>query len=350
MPDVSSYIEIESRYVSDIGSECTILEHVKTKAKVLVISNDDENKVFSIAFRTPPTDSTGLPHILEHSVLCGSRKFPVKDPFVELMKSSLNTFLNAFTSPDKTMYPVASCNDKDFANLMDVYLDATLYPNIYKYEEIFRQEGWHYELENSESDIVINGVVYNEMKGAYSNPDQVLFRESLAALLPDTCYGVSSGGNPDNIPELSYEDFINFHKRYYHPSNSYIVLYGNMDVNERLDWMDKAYLSNFEAIEIDSSIALQKPFEEMKFVDIAYPVSQKDTLENKTMFSYNFTVGDVDDPLLWMSNNILSYILLDAPGALLKDALVKSGVAPAISGGYQDGLNQPMYEKVFCTL
>ena len=341
-----TYKELERKYVKDVDSECIILEHIKTKAKVLLISNEDENKVFSIAFRTPPTDSTGLPHILEHSVLCGSRKFPVKDPFVELMKSSLNTFLNAFTSPDKTMYPVASCNDKDFANLMDVYLDATLYPNIYKYEEIFRQEGWHYELADKDSDIIINGVVYNEMKGAYSNPEQVLFRESLAALLPDTCYGVSSGGNPDNIPELSYEDFINFHKKYYHPSNSYIVLYGNMDMEERLNWMDENYLSNFDELKIDSAIKNQEPFKETRYVRLPYPIGQDEDENNKAMFSYNVTSGNVEDPLLWMSNTILSYVLLDAPGAVLKDALVNKKVGLAVSGGYQDGLNQPMFTVI----
>lgn len=343
---LNTYKEIERKYVQDVNSECIILEHVKTKAKVLLISNDDENKVFSIAFRTPPTDSTGLPHILEHSVLCGSKKFPVKDPFVELMKSSLNTFLNAFTSPDKTMYPVASCNDKDFRNLMEVYLDATLYPNIYRYEEIFRQEGWHYELDDKDSDIVINGVVYNEMKGAYSNPEQVLFRESLAAILPDTCYGVSSGGDPDYIPQLSYEDFINFHKRYYHPSNSYIVLYGNMDMNERLEWMDKEYLSNFEAIEIDSAIKKQPAFKETSYLELPYPIGQDESMENKAMMSYNVTSGEVNDPLLWMSNTILSYVLLDAPGALLKDALIEAKIAQAISGGYQDGINQPMFTVI----
>lgn len=344
--NLKAYELIEKKYIKDIDSECYILKHIKTNAKVLLISNDDENKVFSIAFRTPPTDSTGLPHILEHSVLCGSRKFPVKDPFVELMKSSLNTFLNAFTSPDKTMYPVASCNDKDFANLMDVYLDATLYPNIYKYEEIFKQEGWHYELDNKDNDVIINGVVYNEMKGAYSDPNQILFRESMASLYPNTCYGVSSGGKPEDIPSLTYNDFLNFHKRYYHPSNSYIVLYGNMDMEERLDWMDKAYLSDFDAIEIDSSINKEEKFREINNVRIPYPVGQEEDLNNKTMMSYNISIEDMSDPVLTMSNTILSYVLLDAPGAILKQALIDAGIGKAISGGYQDGLNQPMFSVI----
>lgn len=343
---LNTYKVVEKKYIEDIKSECFVLEHIKTKAKVLVMSNDDENKAFGIGFRTPPTDSTGLPHILEHSVLCGSRKFPVKDPFVELMKSSLNTFLNAFTSPDKTMYPVASCNDKDFANLMDVYLDAVLYPNIYKFEEIFKQEGWHYELHDKDANITINGVVYNEMKGAYSSPDQIMFRESLASLYPDTCYGVSSGGNPDNIPDLSYQDFIAFHKRYYHPSNSYIILYGNMDVNERLEWMDKEYLSNFDYLEIDSEIFTQKPFDEVVEKRIPYPIGQEDSEADKCLMSYNVSIADMTDPVLTMSNTILSYVLLDSPSAILKQELLKAKIGKAIVGGYQDSLKQPMFSVI----
>ena len=225
----NNYKLIKTQNLADINSLGTLLVHEKSQAKVLLIQNDDENKMFCIGFRTPPYDDTGLPHILEHSVLCGSRKFPVKEPFVELMKSSLNTFLNAMTYPDKTCYPVASCNDKDFANLMDVYMDAVLYPNIHTNEKIFRQEGWHYELENVDGEITYNGVVYNEMKGAFSSPDEILGRESLNGLFPDTEYGVESGGNPDFIPTLSYEDFKNFHKKYYHPSNSYIIIYSTFD-------------------------------------------------------------------------------------------------------------------------
>ena len=200
------------------------------------MENDDENKVFSIAFRTPAINNCGLTHILEHSVLCGSKRYPVKDPFVSLMKSSLNTFINAFTFPDKTMYPCASLNDKDFKNLMSVYMDAVFYPNIYKYKEIFYQEGWHYELKDKNDDIKINGVVYNEMKGAFSNPEETLTRHIMHSLYPNTAYGLESGGDPDYIPELSYEEFINFHKKYYSPSNSYIYIFGNCDMEERLDW------------------------------------------------------------------------------------------------------------------
>ena len=241
--ELTAYEVLEEKKLEDLNSLEYVLKHKKTGAKVALISNDDENKVFCIGFRTPPSDSTGVPHILEHSVLCGSKNFPVKDPFVELVKGSLNTFLNAMTYPDKTVYPVASCNDKDFQNLMHVYLDAVFYPNIYKTEKIFMQEGWHYDLQSPEDELTINGVVYNEMKGAFSSPDDVLYRSMMEALYPDTTYGVESGGDPEVIPQLTYEAFMDFHRKYYHPSNSYIYLYGNMDMAEKLEFIDKEYLS-----------------------------------------------------------------------------------------------------------
>ena len=206
--DLSTYEIIEKRQIPDINSVTYLCRHKKTGARVALVSNDDENKVFYIGFRTTPKDSTGVAHILEHSVLCGSKEFPVKDPFVELVKGSLNTFLNAMTYPDKTVYPVASCNDKDFQNLMHVYLDAVFYPNIYKNESIFRQEGWHYELEGDNEELKVNGVVYNEMKGAFSSPDDVLEREIMNSLYPHTTYGCESGGDPEAIPELTYEEFL----------------------------------------------------------------------------------------------------------------------------------------------
>ncbi len=239
----NAYQVLEQRMIPDLNSEGAILVHKKSGAKIVLLSNDDPNKVFYIGFRTTPTDSTGVAHIMEHSVLCGSRKFPVKDPFVELVKGSLNTFLNAMTYPDKTIYPVASCNDKDFQNLMDVYMDAVFYPNIYKQKKIFRQEGWHYELEAADDALAVNGVVYNEMKGAFSSPDDVLERSILNSLFPDNTYANESGGDPDDIPNLSYEEFLDFHRKFYHPSNSYIYLYGDMDMAEKLDWLDTEYLS-----------------------------------------------------------------------------------------------------------
>ena len=232
---LNAYEILMQKELTDIKSEGMLLKHKKSGARILLVSNEDDNKVFSIAFRTPTQNSTGVPHIIEHSVLCGSEKFPAKDPFVELVKGSLNTFLNAMTYPDKTVYPVASCNEKDFQNLMDVYMDAVLHPNIYDHEEIFRQEGWHYHLEKKEDELEYNGVVYNEMKGAFSSPDGVLDRMILNSLFPDTTYANESGGDPDVIPELSYEEFLNYHRTYYHPSNSYIYLYGDMDMEEKLE-------------------------------------------------------------------------------------------------------------------
>ena len=261
---VKAYELIKEEPIRELNSQAYILEHKKSGARIFLLSNDDENKVFTIGFRTPPADSTGVPHILEHSVLCGSRKFPAKDPFVELVKGSLNTFLNAMTYPDKTVYPVASCNDQDFHNLMDVYMDAVLHPNIYANPKIFLQEGWHYEMESEDSPLTINGVVYNEMKGAFSSPESVLERHISSVLYPDTPYAFESGGDPDVIPALSYEEFLRFHQTYYHPSNSYIYLYGDMDMEKTLNWLDDAYLNEYDRKEIHSEISFQKPFGESK--------------------------------------------------------------------------------------
>ncbi len=257
-----NYTIVDREHIDALNGEGIVLKHDKSGAKIMVVKNDDNNKVFNIIFRTPPQDDTGLPHILEHSVLCGSRKYPVKDPFVELAKGSLNTFLNAMTYPDKTMYPVASCNDKDFRNLVDVYLDAVLYPNVYKDERILMQEGWHYEMEDVDGPVTINGVVYNEMKGASSSPEQVLFRQIQGALFPDHPYGYDSGGEPEAIPSLTQEEFfLNFHKTYYHPSNAYVFLYGDLDVNEQLAWLDTEYLSAFDQISLDSELVTVDDFQ-----------------------------------------------------------------------------------------
>ncbi|MCR5452447.1 MAG: insulinase family protein, partial [Lachnospiraceae bacterium] len=271
--------------LGDIHSVGYILRHRKSGAHLALVENSDDNKVFYIGFRTPPEDSTGVAHIIEHSVLCGSEKYPAKDPFVELVKGSLNTFLNAMTYPDKTVYPIASCNMVDFSNLMDVYLDAVFHPNIYKKSEIFRQEGWHYEMFEPDGEITINGVVYNEMKGAFSSPDDVLSREIFNSLFPDNAYGVESGGDPRYIPDLTYENFLDFHKKYYHPSNSFIYLYGDMDMNERLDYLDREYLSKYDAIELDSRVKFQEPFLEQRPVEKAYPVAVGEDTSHKTYLS-----------------------------------------------------------------
>ena len=344
--ELKAYEIIEKREIADINSVTYLCRHKKTGAKVALVSNDDENKVFYIGFRTPPKDSTGVAHILEHSVLCGSKDFPVKDPFVELVKGSLNTFLNAMTYPDKTIYPVASCNDKDFQNLMHVYLDAVFYPNIYKNESIFRQEGWHYELENAEGELTINGVVYNEMKGAFSSPDDVLEREMMNSLYPHTTYGCESGGDPDVISELTYEEFLDFHRKYYHPSNSYIYLYGNMDMAEKLEFIDEQYLSAFDAQEIDSVITEEPVFLTPNRVVREYPISDGEDEEENTYLSLNMTVGNSLDRELYIAFQILDYALCSAPGAPLKQALVDRGLGKDVYSIYENGIKQPYFSVV----
>ncbi len=339
----AAYEMIKEEYLEDVRAKGTLLIHKKSGARVALLSNDDENKVFSIAFRTPPQDSTGVAHIIEHTVLCGSRKFPLKDPFVELAKGSLNTFLNAMTYPDKTMYPIGSCNDVDFRNLMDVYLDAVFYPNIYKEEKIFRQEGWHYHLEEADAPLSYNGVVYNEMKGVFSSPDEMLQRAVFNTLFPDTPYGVESGGDPEVIPELTYEDFLDFHRRYYHPSNSYIYLYGNVDMEERLAWLDEHYLSHFDRITVDSAIPLQKPFAEPVYIEQTYPILDEESEESKTYLTWNTVVGRAADVEQNVAFAILKYVLLDAPGAPVKQALLDAQIGKDIGGSFEDGILQPFF-------
>lgn len=319
------------------------LEHSKTKAKVAVISCEDTNKVFGIGFRTPPKDSTGVPHIIEHTVLCGSKKYPSKDPFVELAKGSLNSFLNAMTYPDKTIYPIASYNDKDFHNLMDVYLDAVFHPNIYKKEEIFKQEGWHYDLESLEGELSYNGVVYNEMKGVYSSPEDQLTRAIVSSLFPNTTYGVESGGDPKNIPDLSYEDFIEFHKTYYHPSNSYIYLYGDMDFEKDLAYMDEEYLSSYDYLEIDSVIEKEKTFSEPKEYRELYSVSNQEEEENGCYFSYNTVIEESVNQKLYLAFQILEYALLCVPGAPIKQALLDAGIGNDVDSFFDNGILQPIF-------
>ena len=346
LENLSSYEIIEKREIADINSVTYLCRHKKTGAKVALVSNDDENKVFYIGFRTPPKNSTGVAHILEHSVLCGSKEFPVKDPFVELVKGSLNTFLNAMTYPDKTIYPVASCNDKDFQNLVHVYLDAVFYPNIYKNESIFRQEGWHYELESPEDELTINGVVYNEMKGAFSSPDDVLEREMMNSLYPHTTYGCESGGDPEVIPELSYEEFLDFHRKYYHPSNSYIYLYGNMDMAEKLQFIDEHYLSAFEKLEVDSEIEEEPAFLTPERVVKEYPINEDEDEEENTYLSLNMAVGNSLDRELYVAFQILDYALCSAPGAPLKQTLVDKGLGKDVYSIYENGIKQPYFSVV----
>lgn len=346
LDNLQAYTVISKQRIEELQSDGYLLKHNKTGARVALLSNNDENKVFYIGFRTPPKDSTGVAHIIEHTVLCGSEKYPVKDPFIELAKGSLNTFLNAMTYPDKTVYPVASCNDKDFKNLMDVYLDAVFHPNIYREEKIFRQEGWHYELESAEDELTINGVVYNEMKGAFSSPDDVLYREIMNSLYPHTSYAVESGGDPDVIPELTYEDFLAFHQKYYHPSNSYIYLYGDMDLEERLAYLDEAYLSKYEALFVDSAPATEPPFLQSVLVEKEYPIMESEPEEGNTYLSYNVSLGENLNREASVGFQALADAVVGAPGAPVRKALLDAGIGTDISSFYEADVKQPYFSIV----
>lgn len=328
--------------IEEINGTAYEMKHEKSGARLIYIDSPDSNKVFNIAFRTTPQDSTGVAHIMEHSVLCGSRKFPLKEPFVELVKGSLNTFLNAMTYPDKTMYPVASKNDKDFHNLMDVYLDAVFYPRAANDPEILMQEGWHYELENVDDALTYKGVVFNEMKGVYSSPDSILERELMHELFPDTTYGVDSGGNPEVIPELTYEGFQEFYRTHYHPSNSYIFLYGTMDIEEQLRFINDEYLSHFDAIEVDTDVTLQAPFNEGKIVTYPYSIGSDESIDNRTLHALAYVLPAVT-PEQSLAFEVLTHALLTSPAAPLKQVLVKAGIGSDVSGYYLDSIRQPMW-------
>lgn len=337
---------VEQQEVKEIHATAYVFVHEHSGARLLHLANDDDNRVFAVTFRTPPQDSTGLPHILEHSVLCGSRKYPVKEPFVELAKGSLNTFLNAFTFSDKTMYPVASRNEQDFRNLMDVYLDAVFYPHIEKHPEILQQEGWHYHLEAADEEITYKGVVYNEMKGAFSSPESILFRKIQESLFPQTPYGVESGGDPDVIPELTQEQFVQFHHTYYHPSNSYLYLYGKVDLDEQLQFLHEQYLQHFTRQEIDSAIPLQEPFTAPVEVVIDYPLTQNEKETDKTYFAMNFVVGTAHDAELALAFTILQYMLLETPAAPLKRALIEADIGKDVFGSFDHNILQPTFSVV----
>ena len=329
-------------HIDEINGTAYEMKHEKSGARLIYIDSPDSNKVFNIAFRTTPHNSTGVAHIMEHSVLCGSRKFPLKEPFVELVKGSLNTFLNAMTYPDKTMYPVASKNDKDFHNLMDVYLDAVFYPRVREDAEIVMQEGWHYELENADDELTYKGVVFNEMKGVYSSPDSVLERQMMRELFPDTTYGVDSGGDPDYITDLTYEEFQEFYRVHYHPSNSYIFLYGDMNIEEQLAFLNDEYLSHFDAIDVHTEVALQAPFTEGKVVSYPYSVGSEEPTDNRTLHSFAYVLPDVT-PEHSLAFEVLTHALLTSPAAPLKQALVKAGIGSDVSGYYLDSIRQPMW-------
>ncbi|MEG6586868.1 insulinase family protein [Dendrosporobacter sp. 1207_IL3150] len=336
----------EEKQVKEINSLAQIFNHEKSGARLMFLKNEDDNKVFSITFRTPPEDSTGVAHIVEHSVLCGSRKFNMKEPFVELVKGSLNTYLNAMTFPDKTMYPVASRNDKDFQNLMDVYLDAVFFPNIYNQPEILMQEGWHYELEDKDAELTYKGVVYNEMKGAFSSPEAILDKEILASLFPDTTYGYESGGDPDVIPDLTQEGFLEFHRKFYHPANSYMYLYGDIDILEKLDFINREYLGKFEKIETHSEVQEQKLFSAKVEKAADYPVSPNEQVKDKTFISLNYIVGKATEPEKTLAFQILEHLLLRTPAAPLKKALLDAEIGKDVMSIYSDSILQPTFSII----
>ena len=343
--DFKNYKLEHHQKLEELHGEGYVLRHEKTGARVLLVENDDNNKVFTVGFHSPPSDDTGVAHILEHSVLCGSEKFPAKDPFVELAKGSLNTFLNAITYPDKTVYPVASCNAQDFHNLMHVYLDAVFYPNIYKKDEILKQEGWHYEMDDDTGELTFNGVVYNEMKGALSSPDAVLERKILESLLKDTPYAFESGGDPDAIPTLTRERFLDFHSRYYHPTNSYIYLYGDVDFAKELAFIDKEYLSRFDRREIDSHIDVQEAYTEPVVIRDTYSVSDEED-EEGIFLSFNVAAGNNDDNQEMMALQILDYVLFSMPGAPVKKTLIEKGLGKDVYSSFEGGIQQPIFSVV----
>ena len=333
----------QNQFIQEVNSDVYLMVNEKSGAKLLYLDTTDDNKVFSIGFRTPPDNSKGTPHILEHSTLCGSRKFPLKEPFVELVKGSLNTFLNAMTWPDKTMYPVASRNAVDFHNLMDVYLDAVFYPNCIDDPQILMQEGWHYELEDKDSELTYNGVVYNEMKGALSSGDAIMENFAMEKLFPDTTYGVESGGDPEVIPALSYKEFVEFYKKFYHPSNSYIFLYGDMDIEKTLNFIDSEYLSNFNEKKIDSQIKTQVPFKKREVINRKYGISESESTDKKAIHALYTAFNDHMSTLDSLAFEVLNYVLIEIEGAPLKKAVLDAELGSELSGSYTDGYKQPVW-------
>ncbi|MFR6289719.1 MAG: insulinase family protein [Adlercreutzia equolifaciens subsp. celatus] len=335
------FTAVKSEPVSEVEGMVHLMRHAASGARLMFIENDDANKAFSITFKTPAADDTGVFHILEHSVLCGSEKFPVKEPFVNLLKTSMQTFLNAMTFPDKTMYPVASTNEQDLVNLMDVYLDAVFHPDIYRRPVIFQQEGWHRELEGEGEDarLVVNGVVYNEMKGALSEPDSVLYDGLSAALFPDTTYRFESGGTPAAIPTLTYEGFLENHRRHYRPDNAYIILYGNLDADRFLGFLDERYLAPLAAKECGpldiNPLGLQAP---VAPAPVVVPMA---TAPENACAAVGFVIGRAAERERIVAADILMDAIMGANESPLKRALLDAGIADDAIGYVADSVAQP---------
>ncbi len=337
----TGYTLIEEKNIKEINSLARLFTHDRTGARILSLTNEDENKVFGLSFRTPPSDSSGVAHILEHSVLCGSRKYKVKEPFVELLKSSLQTFLNAMTFPDKTCYPVASQNRQDLYNLMDVYLDAVFFPNLSR--EVFAQEGWHLELKGPDAPLQFKGVVYNEMKGAYSSPDSLLGDYSQQSIFPEAVYGLDSGGNPEAIPDLTYEDFIQFHRRYYHPSNAWIFFYGDDPEQERLEKL-KEYLDLFEPLNVESVVRPQPRQKLGQKHEHGYSADPESNARH--YLTINWLLPETCDARLNLRLRILDFILTGMPGSPLRQRLIESGLGEDLAGA---GLETDILQMYYST-
>ncbi|MBV9470699.1 MAG: insulinase family protein, partial [Abitibacteriaceae bacterium] len=331
---------LHEQAIPELQTKAQLFRHAKTGAQLLSLQNDDENKAFGITFKTPPEDSTGVAHILEHSVLCGSRKFPLKEPFIELAKGSFKTFLNAMTGDTATYYPVASTNLQDFYNLIDVYLDCVLYPQLSPHT--FAQEGWHYELETSDAPLAFKGVVFNEMKGYYSSPDVRLYNYAQQSLFPDNVYGFDSGGDPKAIPDLTYEYFKGFHQRFYHPSNARIAFYGDDPPEERLRLMD-TWLRDFEPREIRAAIEPQPRFKEPKRFTHPYAVEPDGPNADKGMVMVGWMLDQTVDPEALLALSIFGYVLIQTPASPLRKALLDSKLGEEVVGGENGGLQHSFY-------
>ena len=344
--NISGFKLESKKWLSDIHSTAMIFKHIKSGAKLIYLQNEDENKVFSISFRTPVNDNTGVNHIIEHSVLCGSKKYPVKDPFLIMTKQSLSTFINAFTGPDFTMYPVASKNEKDFENLMSVYMDAVFYPNISKNPKILKQEGWHYEVNSKTGELHYNGIVYNEMKGNNSSPEVILSNTINKSLFNENSYSFESGGNPDNIPDLTYNKFMETYKKYYVPSNSSIYLYGKLDIEHTLKFMNDNYLSKLKTTTVDSKIKLQKHYEKRVEKTALYPVAKGTGTANMTYLSSNYMINKVTDVENVLSFQILQEILLNTKASPLRKALLNNGIGANVYTSFNPSTKQPTFSII----
>ncbi|MBX4264208.1 insulinase family protein [Clostridium estertheticum] len=344
--NISGFTLESKKWLSDIQSTSMIFKHNKSGAKLIYLQNDDENKVFSISFRTPVNDNTGVNHIIEHSVLCGSKDYPVKDPFLIMTKQSLSTFLNAFTGPDFTMYPVASKNEKDFNNLMSVYLDAVFCPNITKDPKILKQEGWHYEVNSKTGELNYNGIVYNEMKGSYSSPQVLLSNTINQSLFNDNSYKFESGGNPDNIPDLTYEKFIKTYQKYYVPSNSSIYLYGKLDIYNSLKFMNDKYLSKAKKVNVDSKIKLENKYVKKVEKTALYPVAKTASTSNMTYLSANYVIDKIPSAQDILGFQILQEILLNTKSSSLRKTLHDNGIGANVYASFNPSTLQPTFSII----